>query len=365
MLVRSAARGLARLLDEVEAVADEIVIGVDESSVDDTFDLVRGRADVVFRFEHVGPPVRARLLVLEQARGEWVLSLDEDEGLDAAFGPLLPELLSHPLYTHYWLPRKWIVDRDPPTYMHAAPWFPDWQLRLFRNDLRRVWHPGIVHSGYRVMGPGCREDRTAILHYEPVTLDAAAREAKVEYYRRHGSEGRSDAAYQSMSSGDRRVLAPGPAAPAAPGGARAGRVVPGVVRVPAKPDAPSWGAALEVSMTPRVEAGGQVLAELQVRNTGRLAWMPGGAWPQLHVSFHVLTPAGEIVRFEGDRFPLPRVVEPGESARVLLDVQAPRDPGDYLIEWDLVSEGERWFADCGGTTARAPLTVTAATEPRG
>ena len=51
------------------------------------------------------------------------------------------------------------------------------------------------------------------------------------------------------------------------------------------------------------------------------------------------------------------MVEPGESARFLLDFLAPGDPGEYVIEWDLVSEGECWFADCGGGTARALLRV--------
>jgi hypothetical protein len=73
------------------------------------------------------------------------------------------------------------VERRPLTYLHGAPWFPDWQLRLFRNDRRRVWHPGILHSGFRVVGAARHESRTAILHYEPVVLSEDERRAKIAY----------------------------------------------------------------------------------------------------------------------------------------------------------------------------------------
>jgi hypothetical protein len=363
ILARSSRAGLGRLLDQIDAFADEIVIGVDSASSDDTLAIARRRADVVFRFEHAGPPVRARLLILEHAHGDWVLSLDEDEGLDEAFAPLLPGLLSQPRYTHYWLPRKWIVEQQPLAYLHCGPWFPDWQLRLFRNDPRRVWHPGVVHSGYRVMGAGCREDRTSILHYEAVVLDPEEREAKVEYYRRHGSQGRSEAMYGPTRGRERRRVAPGPAA-TSPGRAapRAGRVITGVLPVPPAPARPPWRASLDVEMAREAVAGASVLADVTARNTGRLAWEPFGAWPLLHLSYHVRRPDGEVVRRDGERFNVPRAVEPGESARFLLDFPAPGDPGEYVIEWDLVSEGECWFADCGSETARAFLRVV---ESRG
>ena len=362
ILARSLKGGLERLLDEVERVADEIVIGVDAASTDGTLAIASRRADVVFRFEHVGPPVRARLLILDHASGDWILSLDEDEGLDAAFEPLLPELLAPSRYSHVWFPRKWIVDRQPLAYLHGTPWFPDWQLRLFRNDPRRVWHPGIVHSGYRVIGMGCREDRTAILHYEPVTLDPGAREAKVGYYRQHGSGGRSEAHYQSTEGCERHAVVPGPPAMTGRYGwrrfrRRARRVVSGVVAVPPAPAAEPWRASLEVHMQHEVVRGTLVLAEVNAHNTGPLAWEPLSHWPRLHLSFHVRTADGELVRREGDRFPLPRVVEPGESVRFLVDFHAPNEPGEYVIEWDLVSEDDRWFAAWGNETVRAPLRV--------
>lgn len=358
VLARSSRGGLERLLGEAASFADEIVVGVDASSVDDTLAIATRRADVVFRFEHVGPPVRARRMILEHATSEWVLTLDEDEGLDAAFAPLLPELLNQSRYSHFRFPRKWIVEADPLRHVDAAPWFPDWQLRLFRRDLRRIWHPAIVHSGYRVMGAGCFEDRTSILHYEPLVLTPEERAAKIDYYRQHGSEGRSERNYGTIAGQPCRHVVPGPATAVRHPRSQPARVLPEVVAVPPVPTSMPWGAALDVRMAGEAGAGRQISVEVLAANTGALAWEAMSVWPQLHLSCHIRTADGENVQWNGPRVTLPRVVEPGDSTRMLFAFRAPDEPGDYEIEWDLVSEGECWFADCGSATSMTRLRVS-------
>jgi hypothetical protein len=354
VLAHSSRGGLERLLRELDALVDEIVVGVDASSRDDTLGIARAGADLVFRFEHVGPPLRARLLPLRHASGEWILSMDEDEGLDDRFASLLGDLVADARYSHYWFPRRCLVDLAPPAYLHAAPFYPDWQLRLFRNDPARVWHTGRIHSGYRVMGPGCREDRTAILHYEALVLTEAERQAKAALYRALGAE----EGYQSTAGRERRPLVAGPAAGALRSRGRASRLLDGVEPVPERPAAPPWGAALEVQMPASARCGEGIVAEVVAHNTGHLDWLPqGGSWPFLNLSHHLLTSSGLLVRRDGERIPMPRVVAPGESARFLFDFRAPDAAGSYLVEWDLVSEGECWFAECGGQTARVPLLV--------
>jgi hypothetical protein len=204
------------------------------------------------------------------------------------------------------------------------------------------------------MGPGCREDRTTILHYELLVLTEAERQAKVALYRAHGSaEG-----FQAPAGGERRPLVPGPAKGAPRPRARAGRLLDGVEPVPERPATPPWGATLEARVPESARRGEAVVAEVVARNTGRLDWLPpAGPWPQLHLSHHVLTTAGLLVRRDGERIPMPRIVAPGESARFLFNFRTPDEPGSYLLEWDLVSEGECWFAECGGRTARVRLEV--------
>lgn len=358
ILAHSSRGGLARLLGEIDGLVDEIVMGVDAASRDDTLEIARAGADVVFRFEHVGPPVRARLLPLRHATGDWVLSIDEDEGLDDRFGAILGDLVTDARYSHYWFPRRWLVDLTPPAYLHAAPWYPDWQLRLFRNQQARVWHTGRVHSGYRVMGLGCWEDRTAILHYEPLVLTAAERAAKGPFYRAHGGEGRAEEQHQSTTGWETRPLSARPAPAAIARRPRAGRLVAGVVAVPEAPATPPWGAALEVRTPEAAGCGTMVLAEVTARNTGGLDWSPAtGSWPHLHLSHHLLGADGTLRQRDGERITLPRIVAPGDAVCFPFTFRAPDAPGSYLLEWDLVSEGECWFAECGSRTARVPLRV--------
>ena len=51
------------------------------------------------------------------------------------------------------------------------------------------------------------------------------------------------------------------------------------------------------------------------------------------------------------------MVDPGEPARFYAEAIAPDEQGDYILEWDLVSEGECWFSECGSMPARTALRV--------
>jgi hypothetical protein len=65
---------------------------------------------------------------------------------------------------------------------------------------------------------------------------------------------------------------------------------------------------------------------------------------------------------DGRRADLPETVEPGATVRVTQQVEAPSEPGSYLLELDLVYEHVAWFAERnGGLTLRRPVEVTRAT----
>jgi hypothetical protein len=52
-------------------------------------------------------------------------------------------------------------------------------------------------------------------------------------------------------------------------------------------------------------------------------------------------------------------MRPGQEAAVTLTFQAPAETGVFLLELDLVREGEHWFADDGSPAARVVLRVGA------
>ncbi|HEY1789940.1 MAG TPA: glycosyltransferase family 2 protein, partial [Verrucomicrobiae bacterium] len=78
MIVRNEARCLARCLDSIRALADEIVI-VDTGSTDGTVEIAEAFKAKVSQFKWVDDFSAARNFSLDQAAGDWILVLDGDE----------------------------------------------------------------------------------------------------------------------------------------------------------------------------------------------------------------------------------------------------------------------------------------------
>lgn len=78
MIVRNEARCLARCLDSVRELADEIVIA-DTGSTDGTVEIAKDFNAKISRFEWVDDFSAARNFSLDQAAGDWILVLDADE----------------------------------------------------------------------------------------------------------------------------------------------------------------------------------------------------------------------------------------------------------------------------------------------
>jgi hypothetical protein len=346
ILVKNAEARLGRLLAEVSTFADEIVVGVDDSTADRTLEIATGLADVVFSFRHSDQLAAARMAIFDYATGDWILVLDDDESLEPGFADLLPKLMADATATHYWFSRKWVVNTEPYEFLFAPPWFPDWQLRLFRNDRALVWKPSRPHSGYHVLGPGRFEHGVAILHFEPLWCSPESRAEKLATYAMGGPRGDWLAHYNIPSHIPRRPCA-GLAESETLPTARQTRLI--AETYPAdRPPMPPWGAEiLEVDMVAATHCNHEVLARVRLRNTGQLAWWPtwGIRSASLYLSHHLRSVDGKLVRWDCERTLTLDIVPPGGEAIYLHQFKAPETPGDYLLEWDMVSEGEAWFAE--------------------
>lgn len=129
-------------------------------------------------------------------------------------------------------------------------------------------------------------------------------------------------------------------------------------------DETRWAARLNPRMPPVIEAGESVRVEVACTNEGSRWWTatrPGGR--RLALAYHVFDQAGVLVERDGDRTPLRTPVAPGDQTVLQAHFTAPAVPGDYFVEWDMVSEGECWFADVGSLTATVPLRAAAPDEP--
>ena len=114
----------------------------------------------------------------------------------------------------------------------------------------------------------------------------------------------------------------------------------------------SWYRARIVA-PPRLElaTGSMSAVPITLTNTGRLPW-DSQAMPPLLPSYHWLGADGDrFVTFEGERTPFREPVLPDSTVNVAVNVRAPRQPGRYRLEWDLVQEGRLWFSTEPGAVA--------------
>ena len=341
-------------------------------------------ADRVVRFEFRPPVDRPRAWLAAQCSGDWLLSIDGDEVPSTALVGALPDLVAAGDVQQCWLPRRWLWP-DAGTWLAEAPWWPDFQVRLLRNDATLASR-GELHGGFVGVLPARHVD-APLYHLDTVVDDEATRAAKAARYEAeapgrsaYGGGPLSDVMYrpEAWSSGavrpvpdeDRalieRVLAAraraltGPAAPAA-SASPTGPADP--TEVPIAPAAEIDGLASSPEMAPGDYAAGLSLYEgigastplrlapgevrpvyIEVENRGGATWRWGlDQQPLVRLSHHWLTHDGVVTRYEGLRSPLPCTLPPGGSVIMPMWVEAPDEPGEHVLEVDLVHELVRWF----------------------
>lgn len=97
-----------------------------------------------------------------------------------------------------------------------------------------------------------------------------------------------------------------------------------------------------------------------VRNESNQSWAPrerGGGRYQVSLGNHWLDENGNTVVNDDGRAALLRRLDPGASVNLKLVVNAPRKPGNYILELDMLQEGVSWFGLQGSPTVRLPMRV--------
>jgi hypothetical protein len=101
---------------------------------------------------------------------------------------------------------------------------------------------------------------------------------------------------------------------------------------------------LPVSMA----AGEIYWVDVLVSNRSPLMWpSPGSGIPDVIVTYHWLRDPGDSAEFHGLQTRLPHTLRPGEMTRIPVQVQAPVESGEYLLQWDLLIEQVAWFSTRG------------------
>ena len=185
MITRNSAGWVEPLLWQMQKLANELVVWIDEETRDRTAKLCLEYGARVKNCRVTQGTIEPLLTELyESCSGDWVLRLDDDELMEDMTRKDLDAMMRNDPITHYWLPRRYLWG-DSQHYLLGPPWYPDYQMRLARREL--VSNPGRLHCHDECGGPGAY---TAyhILHRAYLLHSAEERLAKLHRYLEHWPE---------------------------------------------------------------------------------------------------------------------------------------------------------------------------------
>ncbi|NJN15605.1 MAG: glycosyltransferase family 2 protein [Oscillochloris sp.] len=150
IIARDEQRHIADCLASVRNLADQIVVVLDDRTVDATETICRSAGALVFREPWRGFPAQ-RNLALARCRSQWVLFLDADERVTPDLALEIQEVLrGQPAAVGYWVPRHNLFFGRA---LRGGGWYPDHQLRLLRRDAAGYDEQRLVHEFAHLDGP--------------------------------------------------------------------------------------------------------------------------------------------------------------------------------------------------------------------
>jgi glycosyltransferase involved in cell wall biosynthesis len=152
LIVCNEEKNLARCLQSVTTVADEIIV-VDSGSVDRTVEIARSFGARVIAQSWLGF-VGQKNFALEQAEHPWVLSIDADEELSPELTEAITRLRRDPAADEPGAPNGYTVSRlvfYRGKWIRHGDWYPDRLVRLFRRAEAR-FTGGRVHEKLEIAG---------------------------------------------------------------------------------------------------------------------------------------------------------------------------------------------------------------------
>ncbi len=136
-------RNIARCLDSVKDIADEILV-VDSSSTDATVAIARAYNAKVIDHPFIGYGEQKNFATA-QATHDWILSLDADEEVTPALHKSIQEVKNNPRYDVYQMPR---LTNYCGQWIRHCGWYPDKQTRLY-NRTKGKWQEQKVHEYWK------------------------------------------------------------------------------------------------------------------------------------------------------------------------------------------------------------------------
>jgi hypothetical protein len=123
-----------------------------------------------------------------------------------------------------------------------------------------------------------------------------------------------------------------------------------------------WQASLTCDVSEVVLTGTEITSvPVHIENLGTETIESTSSENAVFLSFHILTHEGNDMRYDNDRYAIPEPIRKNQQktvAAVFDNTKLGLEPGNYIIEFDLVNEGDFWFAEKEGATLKIPMTVS-------
>jgi len=158
---------LARCLDSIKDIADEIII-VDGQSIDETVSIAKKYGAQVIVRENPANFHINKNIAIEKATGDWILQLDADEVVSPELASEIRSTLNAQRSTlnGYWMNRKnWFLTR----FLTKGGQYPDPTLRLYKKGQGRL-PAADVHEQATVNG-SVGHLKHDLLHYRDTSFE--------------------------------------------------------------------------------------------------------------------------------------------------------------------------------------------------
>ena len=115
----------------------------------------------------------------------------------------------------------------------------------------------------------------------------------------------------------------------------------------------------------KLRVGQKETIRVRIKNNSDVMWWARGARINTRADnkFYIaagnrwLKSDGSLLTEMDGRYGIPKDLASGEETEVPLLITAPKEPGDYILEIDLVQEQVAWFSEKGSPTAKTKITV--------
>ena len=160
-------RNLARCLDSVKTIADEIVVA-DSNSTDNTIAIGHKYGAKVVQHAFTGYADQKNFAT-QQASNNWILSLDADEEVTDELAQSILKVKEAPEYHVYQMPR---LTNYCGQWIKHCGWYPDKQTRLY-DRTKGQWANKQVHEYWQMNNEQDKKGtlKGDLLHYSFATIN--------------------------------------------------------------------------------------------------------------------------------------------------------------------------------------------------